>query len=32
MLQYQLVFVEYGDEKIKDIGSFDCILKVQNKT
>jgi hypothetical protein len=32
MLQYQLVFVEYGETKIRDVGSFDCILKVQNKT
>jgi len=31
LLHYQLVFVNYDDSIIRDLGSFDCILQVQNK-
>lgn len=30
LLHYQLVFVDYGGMIIRDLGSFDCILQVQN--
>lgn len=32
ILHYQLVFVDYGGTTIRDLGCFDCILQVQNKT
>jgi len=32
LLHYQLVFVDYGGTIIRDLGGFDCILQVQNKT
>lgn len=30
-MHYQLVFVDYGGTVIRDLGCFDCILKVQNR-